>query len=400
MRLLVLVQLVLLVTVACGPPPCAPVPVTRPRAEAVLPWAAGGNAVAAVDFGGKRLDAVLDTGFPRSAVALTQAGGLDLGRVRVGLAGAEAGPLEVGLLLNPALELGAVVGGEVLHQLPLAFDARARTVTVRPSFTGGFPGAAPLDVWVTGRCHEDRAEAGPEGPHALLVRAMLDGQALTLVLDTGADVTFVRTAVVEALDPRPTLSGLRVATGFSGLFSATATRARALTIEGASSPNSLLLTGPEVDAELDRLLGRYGGRRCAGGSGCPERLDGFLGWSFLREFAVDLSSGSAPTGSRRLGLSRFESQDHWRREFIGVGIYTSPSAEPEGLRIGGFLPASPAREAGLREGDVLLTVDGVPMARAPSPYAAPGVTVTLEVARGGERLSVPVQVRDLLPDPP
>jgi hypothetical protein len=284
--------------------------------------------------------------------------------------------------------------------LPLAFDAQARTVTVGAAFAGPGTGGAPVDVWVTGRCKDDRAQAGPEGPHALLVRAAVEGQEATFLLDTGADATFVRTAVVDALGPRPRLSELRVATGFSGPFLATATRAKALELAGASSPNALLLSGPEVDAELDRLLSRYGGARCSGGSGCPERLDGFLGWSFLREFAVELSEGASPVRERRLGLARFSIQAHWRREFIGVGIYTSASANPVGLRIEGFLSESPARDAGLREGDVLLSVDGVPVAQAPSPYAEPGTQVTLEAFREGARFSVQAEVRDLLPDPP
>lgn len=384
----------------CGPPSCPPVPVSLPETTTSLPWTAASKPRVEAQLGSSPVTALLDTGFPQSAVALTFASGLDLARVPVQVGGVTAGPLPFGLIVDPSLDTQAVLGGDVLHQLPLAIDARARTVEIAPRFAPPSLGGVPLDVWSTGRCRDDDTSHGPEGPHALLVDGELDGQRLRFLLDTGADASFVRTAVVAALDPRPMLSNVRVATGFSGPFFATATRARALSVGSTTSLASLVLTGDPVDAELDRLLARYGGRRCAGGSGCPERLDGFLGWSFLREFRVGLTEGRGPTRGRALRLERFDTQTHWTREFIGIGIYTTPSADPVGARIAGFLSVSPARDAQLQEGDVIVTVDGVPVANAPSPYAAPGQTVNLDVVRDGQHRLVQVEIRDLLPDPP
>lgn len=376
----------------CGKPTCPPLTVRPPAATERVPWLDGSrSATVEVEVSGKVLNAILDTGFPRSAISAASAGGIDVDHARLRLGSASADRVPLGLLLSSAASASVVIGGDVLYQLPLVLDARARTTELRPDFGVPPPISTPLDVWVTGRCEDDNAEAGPEGPHAFLVDATLDGQALRFILDTGAEATFVRTNVVEVLDARPQLVGVRVATAFAGAFAATATRARTLSVGDNASAGSLLITAPEVDAYLNSLQARYG----------QQPVAGFLGWSFLREFLVLLDGGYGPDSSRTLTLSRFATQDHWKRELIGIGTYTSPVADPPGsLRIDDFLSVSPARDAGLLVGDIIVTVDGVPAASAPSPFAPPGTEVLLEASRSGMRRQYRVQVQDLLPDPP
>jgi putative serine protease PepD len=56
-------------------------------------------------------------------------------------------------------------------------------------------------------------------------------------------------------------------------------------------------------------------------------------------------------------------------------------------------PDSPAEAAGIREGDVVLAVDGEPINGQAGLVAAirdrsPGDTISIELVRGGERLTV------------
>jgi S1-C subfamily serine protease len=81
-----------------------------------------------------------------------------------------------------------------------------------------------------------------------------------------------------------------------------------------------------------------------------------------------------------------------------LGVALAPEAD--GLRVVSVYDPSPAREAGISVGDLLLSVNGQPAAEAPSPFAAPGSTVTLQLRRGGAQLERSVPVVDLLPDAP
>jgi membrane-associated protease RseP (regulator of RpoE activity) len=232
----------------------------------------------------------------------------------------------------------------------------------------------------------------------MLVSGTVEGEGATFVLDTGATGTFVRSSRVASLSSRARLEGLRIQTGFAGAIQASAVRVRTLAVGEAETHGTPLLAAPAVDLQLDELQARLA---AACGDGCKARsLDGFLGWSFLREFRVELTGGTSADEARTLGLSRLEAQDHWQRDYVGVGIYSQPSDSPRGLRVEGFLSPSPAREAGLELGDVLLAVNGTPIDQAPSPWAPPGTGVQVTLERAGQMSTVTVEVRDLLPDPP
>ncbi len=373
--------------IACGvscngtPEGCdAPLPIQVPGMAESHAWTVDGHAIIEADVSGHRARVLLDTGFPFSALgpelarALTQEG-LPF-HVRAGTF--EAGPLPL-RVLSSRLGVDAVLGADVLAYLPLRHDARARTTT----FFDGSGAPGPL-VPLQRLGGADRCE-----PSAFIVAAHLEGRPVRLLLDTGAEATFLRSGIIDLDDGRATLTALPVHSGFAGLFSATATRVRSL--RPGSEPsveNAIALTAPEVDAELDRLSQLYGGAR----------LDGFLGWSHLRELEFTFSANPPA-----LALVRFDTQTHWTREFMGIGILRAPSAEPAGIRVQGFLSTSPAREAGLQEGDVIVSIDGVPAAPAgPIPPPMHGDALTIEVVRSGSEspLTFSVRYADLLPDPP
>jgi hypothetical protein len=376
---------------ACGDPECPPVPVRLPPEPITLPWvegAASGTVLAQV--GGREVPLLLDTGFPRTSLSLSALQGLDNTRVTLGLGSAQAGPLQVEPLLVVAGQQG-IVGADVLSRLPLTFEPRRREVRLRPAFEPGTP-ETPLDIIAPRKCEQKRLPL-------LLVSGQVDGEGTTFVLDTGASGTFIRSTRMSALSPRARLDGIRLQTGFAGATLASAVRARTLTVGEAETHGTPLLSAPAVDEELDRLDARLADACSA--AGCKARaLDGLLGWSFLREFQVELTRGASASEGRGLGLHRLPEQDHWQRDYVGIGYLPVPSTFPAGLRVDGFLSPSPAREAGLELGDVLVAVNGTPMDRVPSPWAPPGSTVQVTLERSGQTLTLPVQVRDLLPDPP
>jgi hypothetical protein len=376
---------------ACGDPECPPVPVKLPSEPLTLPWVTGApSGTVLAQVGGREVPLLLDTGFPRTSLSLPTLQGLDNTRVTLGLGSAQAGPLQVEPLLVVAGQQG-IVGADVLSQLPLTFDPRQREVRLMPAFEAAAPETS-LDILHPRQC-------GQKSLPLMLVSGEVEGEGATFVLDTGASGTFLRSARTSALSPRARLEGIRVQTGFAGATLATAVRARTVSVGGAETHGTPLLSTPAVDEELDRLGARLA--EACSAEGCkPRALDGFLGWSFLREFQVELTSGTSASEGRGLGLTRLEEQDHWQRDYVGIGYIPVPSTSPEGLRVDGFLSPSPAREAGIELGDILVAVNGTPIAQLPSPWAPPGTTVRVTLERSGQTLTLPVEVRDLLLDPP
>ncbi|MDY7224811.1 aspartyl protease family protein [Hyalangium rubrum] len=375
---------------ACGDPECPAVPVTLPSASTSLPWVADAPPGTVLTRVGEReVPLLLDTGFPRTSLSISTLAGQDNTRARLELGPVRAGPFRVEPLLAP-LGLQGIVGADVLSRLPLSFEPRRREVVLHPAFAPDAAGT-PLDVVTPPRCQDKSLPL-------LLVSGTVEGEAATFVLDTGATGTFLRSSRTEALSSRARLEGIRLQTGFAGLTQASAVRARSLSVGAAETHGTPLLFASAVDAQLDRLEAEM---TAACGEGCkPRALDGFLGWSFLREFRVGLTGGASASEARTLGLSRLEAQDHWQRDYVGVGLVFQPSDSPLGLRVEGFLSPSPAREAGIEAGDILVAVDDTPIAQAPSPWAPPGTSVQVTLERAGQTRTVTLEVRDLLPDPP
>jgi carboxyl-terminal processing protease len=101
--------------------------------------------------------------------------------------------------------------------------------------------------------------------------------------------------------------------------------------------------------------------------------------------------------------ARGANDDEEPRQVTGIGI--RPVMHEKGFAIGQIFPDGPAMAAGLREGDVIVAVDGEPTARWTLDRAAArlrstaGTKVSLVVERGEQRFEVGV-IRRTVAVPP
>lgn len=374
--------------VGCGSPTCPPPAVTLPSETESFSFT-GAVPQVGLKLNGVGFDVLLDTGFDRSAFSNPDPR-VDVNSVNVEWGAVKAGPMRWDLLVAP---LGDnVMGNEILHQLPLVFDRAAGKIEVHPSFLKPTAGDIPLIFKPGTGCRDDEPTKGADGPFGMIVSADIEATPAFMLVDTGAEVTFVRSQIFDALTDRPRLLNVRIATGFAGNVVASAVRAKELAVDVEKSPNALLMSSPEVDKGLDDIAAKLS-KACD----CNRKVDGLLGWSFLREFHVDLRYGDSATARRSMRLSRKDTQDHYKRDFVGIGIYFTNTST--GLRVDAFLDPSPAKDAGVLVNDVITQINGQPAAGAVSQLGT-GTSVTLTIDRAGASQQLTVPVRDLLPNPP
>ena len=333
--------------------------------------------------GGASTTFLLDTGFRRSALG-PQAQAL-----------VDAAPADPFVLAGARVEADfdawvlpqapGVLGAEVLGLLPLSIDASAGRFTVARTFEPASSGDAVLHRHALAACDDPGV--------AWTVEAPVEGRLVTWLLDTGAEYSVLRSSLADALSPpRAQLSGVVLQTAFGGVVRARAQRVGSIALGASGAARQVaVLSGPALDAELDRQSAWL--TRAAG---TAVTVDGLLGWDVLREGTVAWRGPrSGPVSA--LAFSPYPASP-WPRRLVGVGVALAP--EVEGLRVVSIYTPSPAADAGLAVGDLLVSVDGQPAAGAPSPLAAPGAMVTLQLRRGDEMLERTVPVADLLPDAP
>jgi hypothetical protein len=426
MRLLALVSALALiggVFGACDRRECPAPGVVLPASPQSIGWEDGGYAIVGGEMDDHPVALLLNTGFPQTAVAPARAdAGFDFNPInlKVEMGGATADSVYAAILIATPLPMDGLVGAEVLHQIPISFDARARSTTVFPGFSPRTADTAFVQMVISLACR-NQSSAAPQGPFAMLVRGEVEGMPMYWEIDTGSEASLIRSELLSQLTDRAQLTDLAVRSGFLGGFFGTATRAREIKAGQGVSPNALVIAAPEIDALLDERSALY--TREAGTRTRGVKVDGLLGWSFMREFQVALTTGESAAQNRGLGLVRFDTQTHWTREFVGIGIYRAASQDPAGIRVIDFLSHSPAQEAGLVPGDVIVKVDGLPVSgedainsqdavvdievlrRSDGTGADGGVEVPdggFVMADGGVMAPITFQVRyeDLLPNPP
>jgi hypothetical protein len=332
--------------------------------------------------GDGRVAFLLDTGFRRSALG------------PAGQAAAQAAPDRDFTLAGVRLEADfqpwvlaqapGVLGAEVLGALPLTLDPLAGTLAVQPAFPSQEPGDVALRRHAVSACDDPGVAFTLEAPVA--------GRTVAWLLDTGAEHTVLRSALLEELAAGlPRLSGVVLETAFAGVIRAEAVRLSRVGVGEAAAQQVVVLSGAALDAELDRQSAWL--TRAAG---APVTVDGLLGWNALREGRLSFRGPAAGPASA-LRFTPYPASP-WPRAFVGVGLGLAPAAG--GLRVVSVYVPSPAAEAGVTAGDLLVSVDGRPAAEAPAPFAPAGQSVTLVLQRGAERLERRMAVVDLLPDAP
>jgi serine protease Do len=104
-------------------------------------------------------------------------------------------------------------------------------------------------------------------------------------------------------------------------------------------------------------------------------------------------------------VQQLKAEGRIERGWLGLQLQAVSTEVAEGLGLKGdggtlvadVLPDSPAAEAGVRPGDVILSVDGRPLERLTTlprvvAETKPGTTLTLHVSRKGQTVDVPVRV--------
>ncbi len=200
---------------------------------------------------------------------------------------------------------------------------------------------------------------------------------------TGEDVTIGSDVFALA---NPSGRGLRVTAGAVASMPAALRGPSGRLIEGAIEHTAPLPRGsgggPLINAE-GRILGLNAIRRD----------DGLIvAWpaAVLRDRAAALARGTA-TAPPRLGVALVGARQT-RRLRAAVGL------EPvDGLLVRGIEPDSPAEQAGIRRGDVIVAVDQSPVTNPDPLYAAldnaTGREIALSILRGSEELTLTTRIR-------
>ncbi len=164
-------------------------------------------------------------------------------------------------------------------------------------------------------------------------------------------------------------------------------------------PDSMGLTAARVARfavgpyDVPQAVIRRFGTRGFGGTAEP---DGMIGVEFLRRFRLFFDYGR-----ERLILEPTAAcQEPSRFDASGLRVYKE-APEKRGLKIFLVVPGTPAAEAGVREGDVLLAVDHAPVDLISAGQVADllmedGAGRTLLIERGTQVLTVSLKLRRLL----
>lgn len=166
--------------------------------------------------------------------------------------------------------------------------------------------------------------------------------------------------------------------------------ARAATPASSAQPEA-------TQAEIDRLVERI--RELARQLGKDARVQIEIGRH------GDMMSG--PHGDREVRIQRYrdDAMAATMPARVGIGIVMAPSAAASGVRIAAVTPDGPAAKGGLRSGDVLVSVDGKPIAASGSEAIAktrdllgdlkPGQAIKLGYAREGKTGVVTVKADNI-----
>ncbi|MEO9193044.1 MAG: aspartyl protease family protein [Polyangia bacterium] len=187
----------------------------------------------------------------------------------------------------------------------------------------------------------------------IFVSVEVEGRALTLLLDTGADVVYLRRQTFDALvgDGRKTLSITAAAAG--GAVDTEVARTSSVRVYGEEVSDAFISYVDE--GRIDELAKEAG-----------RPVDGLLGAAFLRHFAIDIDYPR-----RTLALHRYLDDSQLVDPYARVGIELRGSSSVHPYEIATVYAGTDAASKGLKPGDVLLTIDELDLDQANlDPFAA------------------------------
>src|ERR1043165_1270873 len=374
--------------VACASSPTirtAEVPVQLAQSHVYVPVGVGRHAP---------LWFLLDTGAQISAFAQTTVDALHLvsdetGRVR----GAGPGVVETSVFHDIDLD----VGGNAIHLGRIAGVPLTEPSLAEGRAIEGILGRSVIEQTVITIDYERHAlrfgdAAVPAGavvvpvtfdarrPVVAAELTLADGRTLPmrLLVDTGAARAVVvnrpfaeRHQVYDSLPLEGTLS-----VGIGGPSRQRMGRAKRFAVAGFA------FDAPVISASMDR----------AGATAIGE-IDGLVGGEILRRFTVTLDYAR----SRLLLAPNAALHEPFEADMSGAG-FKAANLKFDRILTRYVLPHSPASEAGLQEGDEIVSVDGehVSLQRLRALFGEPGKRYTLRVRRDGREFDATLVTRRLV----
>ena len=350
--------------------------------------------------GSEPLPMILDTGMPMPGLLLfetdpVKALALEFGSVEAQVGGAGgrgehiaarmAGGVRLGIGAVTIDDVSVIVVPPIRHtSMPHAGVIGAavfRNFTVRVDYDAGAvvltrPGHFTPEAGMTAVPLELRGNV----PYIRAAVAMRDGRnvPVNLVLDLGAThAVSLNVGSHQDMDLPDGAVASRIGRGMSGELTGHVGRVEAFLLGGHRLEN-VVATFPGADHEHPRGM---------------DGRDGNLGMGILNRFNLTIDYAGSMLYLERNG--DFSAPFEWDMSGLTLDF------DEAGPTVAAILPGSPAAAAGLKEGDVLIAVDGEPVTsdagiRLRELFRRPGAEVALEIRRGADAESVRFRLRRLI----
>jgi hypothetical protein len=214
------------------------------------------------------------------------------------------------------------------------------------------------------------------------VHGSFDGIPGVFQIDTGSPTTLTLAAPFVAQHRLLKRFPRRVETSSGGVGGAS----REYTIRGSD----LVLGSERIQHPVVSLAAASNGNLAN-----PD-FSGIVGLGALKRYVVSLDFRG-----KNLYLKRYEPAPSGLDTYDRSGVRIE--ADPAGFRVGSVSQGTPASEAGLRPGEIIVAVNGQPATSMTLPslrdelhQRPPGSVITLEVESEGKRRSLHIILRDLL----
>lgn len=361
----------------------------------------GGHILIPVSVNGRPpLRMVFDTGMPVRGVMLYEGPRVDslhlsFGTARVGVGGAggggrrearlatgvtlRAGALEVGgsmaIVMPPTPQMSAlhdgIIGASLFQSLVVTLDHErgVMTLTRRPAFAAP-KGAAEVPLEVVGRVTYAPVSLVDTGGRSTPLRVVLDlGAMHAISLNRRSSPAIALPAGARAS---------RIGRGMSGVVTGRVGRIPALELGGHRLAN-VVATFPDSAFE---------------NPGGMDSRNGNLGSGVLGRFDVSLDIG----GSRMFLAPNRKFPEPFEWDMSGLQTEITDGG---GIRVAAVLPDSPAAEAGIAPGEMLVAVDGVQveprmLIRSRERFREAGRELALTLRRDGRERVVRLRLRRLV----